>query len=104
MLQSVRPLLSDADTDILYVDQQVLLGALRLVVTGTSSALHSWDHTTEKFVLRGVQEGRHSFVVITGKDEVITARYASTSTSNTFLTLSKFHLPILENWHYLSTP
>jgi hypothetical protein len=73
-MYSVRPLLSDATTEVIYVDQRDLLSSLRVLVTGTSSVLHSWDPEAETFRVRNVKQGNIGLIVIVGKDEVVTAR------------------------------
>ncbi|GBE81235.1 hypothetical protein SCP_0309620 [Sparassis crispa] len=78
----VRPPLQDPGIQLVYTTLHELIQSLRMSLTGTSSSLHVWDHQSETFILRGVNEGKKGIIVITGKDEVV-----SSSVIQRFLTI-----------------
>lgn len=45
-----------------------------MTVLGTSSIFHIWDALEERFVQSGVEEGHQGFLLVDGKDEVISQR------------------------------
>lgn len=75
LLDSIRPQLSNAATEIIYVEQSELLASLRLTLMGASSKLHVWDPQRECFIIRGVQRDKRGILSIIGKDETITHRF-----------------------------
>ncbi|KAF9448213.1 gamma-tubulin complex, DGRIP91/SPC98 component protein [Macrolepiota fuliginosa MF-IS2] len=67
----VRPHLKDTSTHVVYVNQADLFSSLKMTVLGNSSVFHSWDAKSERFVQTGVGEGERGFLLLDGKDEVI---------------------------------
>ena len=57
-----------------YVSQTKLLNALKLTILGTSSVFHTWDASTQRFVQANLGEKKNGFLLIDGKDEVISQR------------------------------
>jgi hypothetical protein len=60
----VQPILNNP----IYVTPHDLLKSLKMVVLGTSSALHTWDPVTEMFV------GQGGLILIDGKNEIVSER------------------------------
>jgi hypothetical protein len=50
-----------------------------MTVLGNSSIYHSWDDATQKFRQIGVQKDEKGFLLLDGKDEVVSNRYISCS-------------------------
>lgn len=71
---SVQPRLNDPTKTMVYVTQTELLNALKMTVLGTSSIFHIWNTSEERFVQSGVEEGNQGFLLMDGKDEVISQR------------------------------
>jgi hypothetical protein len=71
---SVQPRLNDPSTEMIYVTQTELLNALKMTVLGTSSIFHTWDASKERFVQAGIEEGKQGFLLVDGKDEVVSQR------------------------------
>lgn len=76
LFTSVRPQLSNAATEIIYVEQSELLASLRSVLMGATSNFHVWDPRQERFILRGVHHDKNGILSIIGRDETITQRLA----------------------------
>lgn len=62
--ESVQPTVDNP----IYVSQDELIKSLKMAVLGTSSLLHTWDIVSERFV------GHGSFILIDGKNEVVSER------------------------------
>jgi hypothetical protein len=82
LFNSVKPQLSDATTQIIYVKQSELLGSLRLTLMGATSDFHVWDPQQECFILRGVDQDKKGILSIVGRDETMTQRLGSLITRN----------------------
>ncbi|KAJ3560581.1 hypothetical protein NP233_g10743 [Leucocoprinus birnbaumii] len=78
----VQPLVKDSRTHIVYTNQTDLFSSLKMTVLGNSSIYHSWDADLQRFVQTGVKEGGRGFLLLDGKDEVI-----SDSVTARFLTI-----------------
>ncbi|RDB16899.1 Gamma-tubulin complex component 3 [Hypsizygus marmoreus] len=63
--------LRDPSVEMVYVTQDKLLNALKMTVLGTSSVFHTWDASAERFVQAGLADGQRGFLLMDGKDEVI---------------------------------
>ena len=74
---SLRPPLQHPDVQLVYVQVPDLFQSLLLTVCGTSSHLHIWDSSLQKFVLRNLQGRKRGEIVIVSKDEVLSARFVS---------------------------
>jgi len=81
---SVRPQLSNAATEIIYVEQSELLASLRLTLMGATSNFHVWSPQQERFILRGVDHEKSGILSIIGRDEMTTQRLASFISKNTW--------------------
>ncbi|KAF9646581.1 hypothetical protein BDM02DRAFT_3099578 [Thelephora ganbajun] len=68
----VRPQLSNAATEIIYVEQSELLASLRLTLMGATSNFHVWNPQQECFILRGLHHGKSGILSIIGRDEAVT--------------------------------
>ena len=73
-LDSIRPQLMNAATEVVYAEERELVASLRLTLMGTTSNLHGWDPQQEHFVLRGPGNEKMGILSIIGKDEIITHR------------------------------
>ena len=62
--ESVQPTVDNS----IYVSQDELIKSLKMAVLGASSALHTWDIVSERFV------GHGGFILIDGKNEVVSER------------------------------
>ncbi|KAF8971184.1 gamma-tubulin complex, DGRIP91/SPC98 component protein [Flammula alnicola] len=68
----VQPRLVNPMNSMLYVTQNQLLVSLKMIVLGFSSQYHMWDPAKERFIQVGTeQNGKRGFVLIDGKDEVV---------------------------------
>ena len=74
-LDSVQPRFSDPNIMVSYVTQEELLVSLKMIVLGTSSTLHTWCPSSEKFVQVGCQDGQRGYLLVDGKDEVVSSRF-----------------------------
>ncbi|KAG6917229.1 hypothetical protein DXG01_003343 [Tephrocybe rancida] len=63
--------LRDPAIDMIYVTQTNILNALKTTVLGTSSVYHTWDPVAERFVPAGLEDTKTGFILIDGKDEVV---------------------------------
>ncbi|XP_006457353.1 hypothetical protein AGABI2DRAFT_79403 [Agaricus bisporus var. bisporus H97] len=70
----IHPRLEDPSTRVVYVKQVDLFSSLKMTVLGNSSMYHSWDDETQKFCQIGVQQGERGFLLLDGKDEVVSNR------------------------------
>ncbi|KAF9467451.1 gamma-tubulin complex, DGRIP91/SPC98 component protein [Collybia nuda] len=78
----VQARLNDPTKTMVYVTQAELLNALKMTVLGASSIFHVWDASEERFVQSGVEKGNQGFLLMDGKDEVV-----SQSLISRFLTI-----------------
>ncbi|PIL34214.1 hypothetical protein GSI_03925 [Ganoderma sinense ZZ0214-1] len=69
----LHPPIQDSDEHLVYIQVPELFQSLLLTVNGTSSHLHIWDSTLQRFILRGLKGKRRGHIVIVGKDEVVSA-------------------------------
>ncbi|KAG5641756.1 hypothetical protein DXG03_004288 [Asterophora parasitica] len=74
--------LRDLSVNVVYVTQNNLLNALKMTVLGTSSVYHTWDPSSERFVQACLGDNQKGFLLVDGKDEVI-----SQSIISRFLTI-----------------
>ena len=74
-LDSVQPRFSDPNIIVSYVTQEEMLVSLKMIVLGTSSTLHTWCPSSERFVQVGSQEGQRGYLLVDGKDEVVSSRF-----------------------------
>ncbi|KAF5386245.1 hypothetical protein D9615_002656 [Tricholomella constricta] len=74
--------LRDPSVDMVYVTQGNLLNALKMTVLGTSSVYHTWDVSSERFIQAGLEDKKNGFILMDGKDEVV-----SQSLISRFLTI-----------------
>ncbi|KAH9942301.1 Spc98 family-domain-containing protein [Epithele typhae] len=78
----LRPPVQRPDVRLVYVHVPELFQSLILTVCGTSSSLHIWDHVSENFNVRNLQNRPRGEIVIVGKDEIV-----SSSLLKRFLTI-----------------
>lgn len=71
----VQPRFSDPNIIVSYVTQEGLLVSLKMIILGTSSTLHTWCPSSERFVQVGCQEGQRGYLSVDGKDEVVSGRF-----------------------------
>ena len=71
---SVFVRVNDPTVARVYVPQTKLLNALKLTILGTSSVFHTWDASTQRFVQANLGDKKNGFLLIDGKDEVISQR------------------------------
>jgi hypothetical protein len=77
---SVQPHLFNPMNSYLYVTQKDLLSSLKTTVLGFSSKFYVWEATSEQFIQIGMeQKFKKGFMLIDGKDEVVSERYISSS-------------------------
>jgi len=76
---SVQPRLFDPTHSYIYVTQKDLLSSLKTTVLGFSSKFYVWEATSEQFIqIETEQNFKKGFMLIDGKDEVVSERYVST--------------------------
>ncbi|KAJ7077325.1 gamma-tubulin complex, DGRIP91/SPC98 component protein [Mycena belliarum] len=73
----VRPRLNDPCTELKYIAQRELLGALKMTVLGIASPLHAWDPVSETFVQVVAEKGAHGILLVDDKDEVVSGSFVS---------------------------
>ena len=69
---------NDPSVERVYVTQPKLLDALKLTILGTSSVFHTWEVSTQRFVQANLGDKKSGFLLMDGKDEVISQRCACT--------------------------
>lgn len=70
---------------MVYVAQSSLLNALKMTLLGTSSVYHTWDASTERFVQADLKGEKKGFLLMDGKDEVVSQRYVNVLGSSTII-------------------
>jgi hypothetical protein len=91
--------------DLIYVSLLDLLRSLKLTVLGTSSPLHTWDAASERFVERGRLMDQKGIIMIDGKGEIVSARWALLyfGLSSRLMTLYKCHPEIFDSGHFAAS-
>jgi hypothetical protein len=76
---SMRPLPFDLRARVVCVNELEVLESLRMTVLGTSSFLHTWDPVSETFLSSGAAKDLPIRLIIGGKDDTMSSRYAGDS-------------------------
>ncbi|KAH8083806.1 Spc98 family-domain-containing protein [Cristinia sonorae] len=74
-LYFMRPYLQDSSLHRKYVSAHELFESLRWTVAGSSSAIHIWDATSQKFTFRGILPDQQGTIVLIGNDEVVSESF-----------------------------
>ncbi len=72
---SVDPRLQDPDLYVLHVRMRDLFASIQNILVGNSSSLYQWDPLSETFVLPTTTDGKKTFIVVDGKDDLLMQRY-----------------------------
>ncbi|THV05090.1 hypothetical protein K435DRAFT_850294 [Dendrothele bispora CBS 962.96] len=67
----VQPRIQKPDEFVQYITLDHLLRSMKLVTLGTSSILHTWDSSLERFVDSASSKERRRVLLVDGKDETI---------------------------------
>ncbi|KAG6828692.1 hypothetical protein H0H92_007054 [Tricholoma furcatifolium] len=68
--------LRDPAVQMVYVSQSNALNALKMTLLGASSVYHTWNPVLERFTQTGEENERIGYILIDGKDEVVSTRSA----------------------------
>ncbi|KAI9442428.1 Spc98 family-domain-containing protein [Lactarius indigo] len=71
----VNPRLQDPDLYVLHVGIKDLFASIQNILVGNSSSLYRWDPLSETFVLPTTTDGKKTFIVVDGKDDLVMQSY-----------------------------
>ena len=96
---SINPRLQDPDLYVLHVSMKDLFVSIQNMLVGNSSSLYQWDPLSEAFVLPPTTDGKQTFIVVDGKDDLLMQRYGLLSglLERFFTHHSQLHKAFLNN-------
>ncbi|KAH9083768.1 Spc98 family-domain-containing protein [Lactarius deliciosus] len=71
----VNPRLQDPELYVLHVGMKDLFVSIQHILVGNSSSLYQWDPLSETFVLPTTTDGKKTFIVVDGKDDLLMQSY-----------------------------
>ncbi|KAH9176655.1 Spc98 family-domain-containing protein [Lactarius sanguifluus] len=72
---TVNPRLQDPNLYVLHVGMKDLFASIQHILVGNSSSLYQWDPLSETFVLPTTTDGKKTFIIVDGKDDLLMQSY-----------------------------